>query len=65
MLRGAPNLVGCADTEAGFQIVVQCPYCWEKYRFHASRSSNKDVALDALVKRFGKHCPNIEEFKKK
>lgn len=36
-----PQLVGWCDTEWGFMMIVECPHCFTKYRFHGA-AVNKD-----------------------
>lgn len=31
-----PALVGWCDTDWGFQMIVECPKCFTKYRFHGT-----------------------------
>ena len=34
-----PQLVGWCDTPIGYMVVMQCPHCFTKFRFHGSIDS--------------------------
>lgn len=34
-----PDIVGWCDTPFGYMVVMQCPICYTKYRFHGSINS--------------------------
>ena len=40
-----PTLIGWCDTDWGFQMIVECPKCFTKYRFHgtAGLGDQKDL----------------------
>lgn len=40
-----PALVGWCDTDWGLQMIVECPRCFTKYRFHgtAGLGNQKDI----------------------
>lgn len=63
-VKSFPNLVGKADTGIGMQLVFECPYCFEKYRFHPSRSKNMDTVANSAINMFCKKCLNWEEMEK-
>lgn len=34
--RQKPTLVGWCDTPYGYMVVLECPFCYTKYRFHGA-----------------------------
>jgi len=40
-----PALVGWCDTDWGYQMILECPKCFTKYRFHgtAGMGDQKDI----------------------
>ncbi len=65
-----PTLVGWCDTDWGLQMVLECPVCFTKYRFHgtAGLGDQKDPdkfehALRCYM--FGEYFSNTEDIKKK
>ena len=43
-----PNLVGWCDTEWGFMMIVECPHCFTKYRFHGTSNYSKKSDIGAF-----------------
>lgn len=40
MLGIKPNLVGYVETNMGIMMVLQCPYCFKLFRYHATEMRN-------------------------
>ena len=65
-----PTLVGWCDTEWGFQMIVECPKCFTKYRFHgtAGLGDKHDIHKFEYALRcylIGNCFSNAEEIKNK
>ena len=65
-----PKLVGWADTEWGFQMIVECPCCFTKYRFHGSSGWDDQRDLDRFETALrcyllGNYFSNAKEIKSK
>lgn len=51
-----PELVGWCDTPFGYMVILQCPHCFTKYRFHGSIHSfnfdkfNADLYIHFIAK---------------
>ena len=43
-----PKLVGWCDTDWGYMMIVECPHCFEKYRFHGTSLQREKHDLDAF-----------------
>ena len=43
-----PKLVGWCDTDWGYMMIVECPHCFEKYRFHGTDLQSEKHDLDAF-----------------
>lgn len=43
-----PKLVGWCDTDWGYMMIVECPLCFEKYRFHGTSLQREKHNLDAF-----------------
>ena len=43
-----PKLVGWCETDYGFMMIVECPHCFQKYRFHGTTSYRERVDLYAF-----------------
>lgn len=59
-----PKLVGYCDTEWGYMMIVECPHCFTKYRFHgAAVNKNELFSLEHAIRCYiiSKYFSNSDE----
>lgn len=57
-------MIGWCDTPEGLQVVMECPVCFEKYRFHGSLKKFDLPALEYGMRCFMGYCSNEAELRK-
>lgn len=62
-----PKLVGWCDTQWGYMMIVECPHCFKKYRFHATANKTDLAGFESAVRGFivTDFFSNSEELKQK
>ena len=63
-----PKLVGWCDTDWGYMMIVECPHCFAKYRFHGATSNKHDlVSFEHAIRCYiiAEYFSNSEELKSK
>lgn len=63
-----PKLIGWCDTEWGYMMIVECPHCFTKYRFHGSSVNKTELftfehAIRCYV--LARYFSNAEELEQK
>ena len=59
-----PKMVGWCETPEGYQVVMECQECFEKYRFHGSHLKYELPALEYGMRCFMGYCTNRDELRK-
>lgn len=60
----SPKMIGWCETPEGYQVVLECPVCCEKYRFHGSHLKYDLPALEYGMRCFMGYCSNNVELRK-
>ena len=63
-----PKLVGWCDTPYGYMMIVECPHCYAKYRFHGSNVNKNDLSeLESAIRSYviARYFLNSEELEQK
>ena len=48
-----PKLVGWCDTDWGYMMIVECPHCFAKYRFHGTAVNQQDLtSFEAAIRSY-------------
>ena len=60
-----PNMVGWCETEYGYMIILECPFCFAKFRTHANTGDKFDLgdfesALECWV--MEKYVANYKDY---
>lgn len=50
--RQKPNLIGWCETSYGYMVVLECPSCFTKYRFHGAVNEYDFEAFNADLYRY-------------
>ena len=64
----SPKLVGWCDTPYGYMMIVECPHCFTKYRFHGSNVNKNDLSeFESAIRSYviARYFSNSKELEQK
>jgi len=49
------EIIGFADSNIGTMVIIECPNCFEKWKFHARKNMHYDIFIFMIEDKMQKH----------